>query len=377
MANVFLSYRRDDSADVAGRIYDRLVEHFGESSVYRDVDAVPLGINFSEHIGKAVADCDVLLAVIGPKWMTVTSEDGKRRLDDPADYVRIEIEAALSRRIPVIPLLVRGATMPARNNLPESLEELALRNGTPVRPDPDFKRDIERLINGLEKHFQASASITDPQLPGVKTSIQGDAKSQSKMRSSPGILSKLKAGTRAFTLVLVAIAFLFGVLATLFVTGSFGGRPADTFAKGSPIEPSRYSDLNSVPRQTVDQQEPSTDRDRPVWLTSNEIRGEGLKSLVSHYYAFFAGPGEVKVIVDERSPRNRYSDCSYGVRAQFFDLEANELLEVKGTASVEGHRTIDRIDFRSRQPVILRVLMDRCLIEYMVRIEGAIEFAEQ
>ena len=151
MSRVFISYRRDDSTDVTGRLYDRLVVHFGPDNVFRDLDAIPLGVDFRRHLIQTVSRCEVLLAVIGRQWLTVANAAGQRRLDDARDFVRIEIEAALQRDIPVIPVLVQGATMPAEEQLPPSLQALAFRQGTAVRSDPDFHGDMDRLIHHLDR----------------------------------------------------------------------------------------------------------------------------------------------------------------------------------------------------------------------------------
>jgi hypothetical protein len=153
---IFMSYRRDDSADVSGRIYDRLVQRFGREQVFKDVDSIPLGVDFRKHLEQIVASCDMVIAIIGDRWLT-TAASGVRRLDDPKDFVRIEREVALRRDIPVIPLLVRGAEVPIEAELPPPLAALSYRNGIAVRPDPDFHRDMDRLIEGLEAH---SASQT-------------------------------------------------------------------------------------------------------------------------------------------------------------------------------------------------------------------------
>jgi hypothetical protein len=149
--SVFISYRRDDSADITGRIYDRLIEHFSRDIVFKDVDSIPLGIDFRQHLEKALSQCRVLIAVVGDEWMG--SEQGKRRIDDPRDHVRLELELALSRNIPLIPVLVRKATIPAEDALPSSLRSLAYRNGIQVRTDPDFHADVDRLIKGIEPHL--------------------------------------------------------------------------------------------------------------------------------------------------------------------------------------------------------------------------------
>ena len=149
---IFLSYRRDDSADATGRIYDRLVQRFGKEQIFKDVDSIPLGVDFREHLGDVVGRCHLVLVVIGDRWIDAGTA-GARRLDDAADFVRIEIESALERKIPVVPVLVRGATIPADSALPQSLRALSYRNGMSVRPDPDFHRDMDRLIAGLETHL--------------------------------------------------------------------------------------------------------------------------------------------------------------------------------------------------------------------------------
>src|SRR5215468_9038498 len=114
---IFVSYRRQETSHLAGRLSDRLADRFGEGQVFMDVDAIEPGVDFAEEISRAVAACQVLLAVIGPNWLTATDERGRRRLDNPDDLVRLEVEAALARGVLVIPILVEGAVMPGREDL--------------------------------------------------------------------------------------------------------------------------------------------------------------------------------------------------------------------------------------------------------------------
>ena len=152
---IFICYRRDDASDVTGRIYDRLVQHFGRHSVFKDVDNIPLGVDFREHLGDAVGRCDVVLAVIGRQWLI---RDGVRRhLEDMRDFVRLELEAALERNIPVVPVLVQGASAPQPEDLPQPLRPLVYRNGIPVRADPDFHPDMDKLIKGIEGYLKRKA----------------------------------------------------------------------------------------------------------------------------------------------------------------------------------------------------------------------------
>src|ERR1700745_4207763 len=145
---IFVSYRRQESKDFAGRLYDRLADRFGDGQVSIDVAAIEPGLDFAEEINRAVAACQVLLAVIGPNWLTATDERGRRRLDDPDDIVRLEIEAALARDVRVIPILVESAVMPGRNDLADSLARLARRNALHIRHE-SFRSDAERLIAAI------------------------------------------------------------------------------------------------------------------------------------------------------------------------------------------------------------------------------------
>jgi hypothetical protein len=149
MQNIFISYRRDDASDVTGRIGDVLKSKFGDDLLFKDVDSIPLGTDFRRVIADAVSRCDVLLAVIGDNWLNATDDAGNRRIDDPSDFVHIEIRAALERDIPVIPVLVERTNMPRDRDLPEPLRPLAFRNAISVRADPDFHNDMERLCRAL------------------------------------------------------------------------------------------------------------------------------------------------------------------------------------------------------------------------------------
>jgi formylglycine-generating enzyme required for sulfatase activity len=157
MPRVFISYRRDDSPGMAGRLYDRLEARFGRESVFMDIDAIPLGVDFRDYLQNAVGQCDVLLAVIGRNWCKRTGE-GARRLDDPKDFVRIEIEAALARGIPVIPVLIDKVTMPAESELPVAVAGLAYCNAIVVDHGLDFRVHADRLIGGIERLMQQRAT---------------------------------------------------------------------------------------------------------------------------------------------------------------------------------------------------------------------------
>jgi formylglycine-generating enzyme required for sulfatase activity len=148
---IFVSYRRKESRHQTDRLCDFLKQHFGAGQVFQDVDGIPLGSDFRRVLTEQVAGCDVFLAVIGDEWLSIAGKSGARRIDDPGDYVRIEIEAALARNILIIPVLVDNASIPQAEELPESLRELAYRQGLRVRGNPDFRDDVKRLVRGIEE----------------------------------------------------------------------------------------------------------------------------------------------------------------------------------------------------------------------------------
>jgi WD40 repeat protein len=153
MPKFFVSYRRDKSAAITGRIYDRLVQALGAEQIFKDVDNIPLGSDFRRIIEEELAGCDALLVIIGPEWAGVKSANGRRRLTDPSDYVRIEVEEGLKRKnVRVIPVLVENTEMPSEKQLPASLRALCFRQAAVVRNDPDFNRDVEGLITILKEH---------------------------------------------------------------------------------------------------------------------------------------------------------------------------------------------------------------------------------
>lgn len=147
---IFIGYRRDDTADVAGRIYDAMGTRFGSARIFKDVDNIGPGVDFGDYIKTVLPRCRVALILIGPHWLSSTDENGKRRVDNPHDWVRVEIETALATRgLLVVPVLVNGAQMPRAEDLPDSLRPLLRRNAAIIRRDPDFHDDVDRLAAAI------------------------------------------------------------------------------------------------------------------------------------------------------------------------------------------------------------------------------------
>ena len=152
---VFISYRREDCQGTADHLHEKLEGHFGSENVFYDVDSIPIGRNFAEYLDEQVSRCDVLLAA--------KDENGAHRLQDENDFVRIEITSALKRdNIMVVPVLVEGAKIPKTSALPPRMEELSLLNAAYVRPDRDFRHDVNDLIKALEGIDGVDFSFENP-----------------------------------------------------------------------------------------------------------------------------------------------------------------------------------------------------------------------
>jgi TIR domain len=154
---IFISYRRDDSEGEAGRLFDDLIRAFGADNVFMDVAGIKPGVDFRLAIEQNVANCGVLLAVIGPVWGSITKPGGERRLDDPNDFVALEIASALERKVPVIPVLVHEARMPSPDQLPESVKDLSYRNSVELS-HARWNSDVNLLVQALASYVTPTAA---------------------------------------------------------------------------------------------------------------------------------------------------------------------------------------------------------------------------
>jgi hypothetical protein len=152
---IFVSYRREDSAGTTGRLFDRLARHFPRSRIFIDVDSIEPGEDFLKELEQAVASCDVLIAVIGKRWLVSSNREGPV-LDNPEDFVRLELTTALKRNIRVIPVLVEGASMPSSRDLPEELKPLAHRNAIELS-HTRFDVDADRVAGAIERALAQAA----------------------------------------------------------------------------------------------------------------------------------------------------------------------------------------------------------------------------
>ena len=179
---IAISYRREDTLDIAGRIYDRLIDHYGREAVYRDIDKRMPGFDFRDNIKEHIARCHIMLVIIGANWRGPQS-DGTFRIDDEKDFVREEVQAGLERNIPVIPVLISPVlvnnaltqvSMPTPAQLPASLKSLSYRDAVTVDPGADFDFHVNRLIEAMNKIFAGRGIKVSPPTkvtPQTRTNI--------------------------------------------------------------------------------------------------------------------------------------------------------------------------------------------------------------
>ena len=164
MAKIIISYRRTDSDVFAGRIRDRIASRYGDNSVFMDIDDIPFGKDFRQHIKDALTASDLVVVIIGPRWLGA-GKSGRTRIQDEADPVRIEVETALQHGVPIIPILVGDTKMPRPTQLPEALKNFAFINAAPVDTGRDFHPHMGRLLREIDRILRAKSEEPLPVLP--------------------------------------------------------------------------------------------------------------------------------------------------------------------------------------------------------------------
>jgi hypothetical protein len=228
---IALSYRREDSLAVAGRLYDRLQARFGKEKVFMDFDSIRPGFDFRDQIKLTIERCDVVIAIIGPKWLGERSGDA-RRIDDPNDFVRLEIGYALRRDIPIVPVLINDTPMPSPLTLPEDIRALVFRHALPLDSGLDFHQHADRLISGI------SDALGAPSVP------RGEAEG-----GTPATPGRPPAYSRKKLLIGVAVT-LFAVMAlAAWILGTRSGEERPKTTSG-PNEVERSSAVQAKPEAT-------------------------------------------------------------------------------------------------------------------------------
>lgn len=251
MDGIFISYRRDDSAGYAGRLYDRLAAHFGAERVFMDVEGIEPGLDFVVAIEEAVASCRVLIAVIGDEWATAADAAGRRRLDDPNDFIRLETGAALQRGIRVVPVLVGGAVMPQIAELPDELKALTRRQAIEIN-HKQWEASTGELIRTLESILKVSPVATVAKTPPVTDSkVSGEGGSSSGKAGS----GRASDGDSRPWVLPAAIAALAVVAAGLWM--GLGDRKIEADSEKHPLSPTVEAPTVVVPSAPTTASQPA------------------------------------------------------------------------------------------------------------------------
>jgi hypothetical protein len=242
MSSIFISYRREDAEGQAGRLYRDLAAEFGADSVFMDVAAIQPGRDFRRAIDQSLSSCSAFLSVIGKNWLTAQDPSGQRRLDDSADFVRVETSAALKRDIPVIPVLVQGASTPRSDQLPDDLKDLAFRNALELT-HPRWDSDVQLLIKALRPYL-----ANTPQ-PAAESNRLGSRPISAEVSR----LKNRRSGAKSATLIAIAIIAGLGLLFYL--------RPARKIAIPEDVTaapPKTAGDLQNSPASALSKSIPPT-----------------------------------------------------------------------------------------------------------------------
>src|SRR5580692_509664 len=191
MPKIAISYRRADSEAMTGRIFDRLIAHYGKEAIFRDIDDIPPGIDFRVHINQTLLKTHILLAIVGPQWLGMASDGGADRIQEESDPVRVEVETALRRRVPLIPVLIGSTRMPNSDQLPPSLKDFSFRNAVRVDTGQDFDYHMDRLIRSIDTIL----GQTPKSPPSGETRMPGKSDTGSRQAADPA--ARRDTGSRA------------------------------------------------------------------------------------------------------------------------------------------------------------------------------------
>jgi hypothetical protein len=287
MPRIAISYRRSDTSAVSGRIFDRLAAHYGKHNVFMDVDNIPIGIDFRAHIGETLRRTDVVLAVIGAKWMGAQDGD-KARILEESDPVRVEIETALARGAPVIPVLVDGAKMPDAAALPQSFGTFAFLNAAEVATGRDFDGQIGRLIAAIGR-----AAAAKPDDDAIYASSKAAARRKLLLDLARYFVTPLILLLAAHFLVVVAldwsVAYLWAASLTLpLIFGAtlswFSGRGAGA-ACGYAVALGLVAAAGMTVSESLATGDPMLPQSRQEWLDNFQFAASMALSFAAGYFA--------------------------------------------------------------------------------------------
>lgn len=318
MGSIFLSYRREDAEGQAGRLYDDLVAVFGSDSVFMDVAAIQPGRDFRRAIDQSLDSCAVFLCLIGKNWLTITDASGRRRLDDPADFVRIETVAALKRDIPVIPIQVQGAMNLKPDQLPEELKNLAYRNAMELT-HPRWDSDVQLLVNAVRPYVSGGTPRRVPEI----------------------IQTGKKSTTIKYVSLAVVVLFMLGLVFYL--------RPGKKVAS-PPKQPSTETATSPAPNGSVI---PETAKPTPRDVVSQQLNAAPAKprvkefSLAAEQVPFKDNPKRYTFTLSIKAPSGIIKDISRVHYDLVYDVNPLSLEggpAPKFSAAYEGWGCYERVD---------------------------------
>lgn len=266
---IFISYRRDDTEGEAGRLFDDLVRTFGEDSVFMDVAGINPGIDFRKAIDANVSECGVLLAMIGPTWATIANSAGTHRLDDPNDFVRLEIASALAREVAVIPVLVHDAKMPHPDQLPDNLKDLAFRNSVEIT-HARWNSDVQLLIGALGQYVSTTSKKSDEPVHATVSVQLPPANPPAHAAAGPKPSKKPLFIGIGVGVLLVVVTFVVWAISS---SGSGSGADKTSATQTTP---------SSAQPQQPSSDSASVSTDGPfdgIWTNSKEVKNKGLDQL--------------------------------------------------------------------------------------------------
>jgi hypothetical protein len=332
MKSIFVSYRREDTSGHAGRLCDRLRAQFRDTRVFMDVDTIQPGVDFVQVIEDAVGSCDVLLALIGDEWLTVSDRFGNRRLDNPEDFIRLEIAAALRRGVPVIPVLLEDARMPSADELPGELARFARIHALDIS-DKRWEYDIGRLVTvlqGIGTEPEAERQV----LPSSPPETSEPAPTTPAVRS-PAQARKLPTAKIAAVALLLAVAF-----GAFFLLGPGDERARRTTIQAGAVAPPAF---DASGRQVTYEPENALDNDpSTAWRVEGDGRGVALtldlgKRLPVRRLGLLPGYAKTDALDHtDRFPQNRRIarvryrfDGGASVEQQFADRPVIQTMDVR------------------------------------------------
>jgi len=288
MPKIAISYRRSDTAAMSGRVFDRLAAHYGRHNVFMDIDNIPIGSDFRAHIGETLRRTDVVLAVVGAAWLGA-QDDGKPRIHEENDPVRVEIETALARGAPVIPVLVDGAKMPDAASLPQSFGSFAFLNAAEVATGRDFDGQIGRLIAAID----SAAAVEIDHTASIYAASKAAARSRLLLDATRYFVTPLILLLVAHFLVVVALDWnivylrLAAVIAPLIFGAAlswFAGRGAGT-ACAFALALGLVATAAMTVSESLATGDPLLPQSRLEWLDNLQFAASMALSFVAGYFA--------------------------------------------------------------------------------------------